>query len=524
MAQQRKKLLNVYFAVRHGESTANVAGIITSTLNSAEGHGLTPKGIQQAEKAANQLRARLGPDAKDVFIITSDFERAQQTAAVIAEQLGAAKPTEDARLRERFFGDFEGASNTNYETVWNKDKKSATHTEDGVESVASVAQRVTALVADVEARCKHRNVVFVSHGDTLGILIAASMGSDLRHHRRVALDNAEVREFSLQLADQNQRLPPQAIRAGPMPFIGKLLAWFSTNGTRAGHRRLVSIGISHYCEKVRWALDLAGCPYTEDMHPPGLHMFATIPVTGAHASMTPVIVTDDGVAMWESTQIIEDLARSYPDRFPAHFCTPEAHGWEEYFDQSLGPNARRVVYSHLLPRRDICVPIMTRNVSWIERTLFPKLFDRVATGMYRSLVVDEDAVAASLSEIRKVFDRVSRHLAGGRAYLCGDTFSSADLTFAALSYPLLLPSLVTNAVLGLDLFDMPQPLQQLVAELRATPAGQHALRVYEKHRPREGETLRLHVESRDRVPPLLPALVVLMFAVSIASGAWFLRR
>src|SRR3954469_17878653 len=35
--------------------------------------------------------------------------------------------------------------------------------------------------------------------------------------------------------------------------------------------RLITIPISHYCEKARWALERAGIPYTEERHLQGLH-------------------------------------------------------------------------------------------------------------------------------------------------------------------------------------------------------------------------------------------------------------
>lgn len=127
-----------------------------------------------------------------------------------------------------------------------------------------------------------------------------------------------------------------------MPTVGRIISWFSHSGSQPGKHRLISIGthtglfdgvharfslllpnntnylracltlpgISHYCEKVRWALDLSGCEYTEDMHPPGLHLFATIPATAARASMTPVLVCPDGSVHWDSTEIISFLVKA----------------------------------------------------------------------------------------------------------------------------------------------------------------------------------------------------------------------
>ena len=38
--------------------------------------------------------------------------------------------------------------------------------------------------------------------------------------------------------------------------------------------RLVTIPISHYCEKARWALERAGIGYREEPHVQGIHQLA----------------------------------------------------------------------------------------------------------------------------------------------------------------------------------------------------------------------------------------------------------
>ena len=38
--------------------------------------------------------------------------------------------------------------------------------------------------------------------------------------------------------------------------------------------RLITIPISHYCEKARWALERAGLPYREERHVQGIHRLA----------------------------------------------------------------------------------------------------------------------------------------------------------------------------------------------------------------------------------------------------------
>jgi broad specificity phosphatase PhoE len=61
-----------------------------------------------------------------------------------------------------------------------------------------VLDRVTALVADLERRYSGRDILLVSHGDTLQILQAGFLRLDPSLHRRLPpLGTAEIRELHL---------------------------------------------------------------------------------------------------------------------------------------------------------------------------------------------------------------------------------------------------------------------------------------------------------------------------------------
>jgi broad specificity phosphatase PhoE len=61
-----------------------------------------------------------------------------------------------------------------------------------------VLDRVTALVADLERRHAGRDILLVSHGDTLQILEAGFLRLDPSRHRRLSpLATAEIRELRL---------------------------------------------------------------------------------------------------------------------------------------------------------------------------------------------------------------------------------------------------------------------------------------------------------------------------------------
>lgn len=78
----------------------------------------------------------------------------------------------------------------------------------------------------------------------------------------------------------------------------------------------------------------------------------------------------------------------------------EVQELEQYFDHKLGPHVRRWAYFHLLNERNVLVRVRSE---------------------------------------------------GGRTYLVGDRFSAADLTFASLAAPLLLPPECRAALPTLDM-------------------------------------------------------------------------
>lgn len=90
------------FLLRHGESTANAAGLFTGSLDV----GLTPLGQRQSRRAAaliNDAGHRVD------LLLTSPMTRARATADLAAEALAGQPPVEiDCRLAERSYGALTG--------------------------------------------------------------------------------------------------------------------------------------------------------------------------------------------------------------------------------------------------------------------------------------------------------------------------------------------------------------------------------------------------------------------------------
>jgi glutathione S-transferase len=241
--------------------------------------------------------------------------------------------------------------------------------------------------------------------------------------------------------------------------------------------RLITIPISHYSEKARWALEYLEIPFKELAHMPPFHRQATKKYDG---TSVPVLVTSTGVAT-DSTDILRYLDRLYPERlYPSDlklqiFCTE----LEVLFNKTLGVHTRRWGYSYALEPK-LLYPRWTFGVPVWEKLLFPVIFPKVATLVKEKYDITETSATESYREIKSVFDRVNKLLADGRKYLVGDRFSALDITFAALAAPILQPPEHHIKPAALEL--LPTQMQTDIRNCQATPAGEFGLRLYRDYR------------------------------------------
>ena len=194
-----RPLRNRYYAVRHGQSTANTAGIISSDpVVALYNHGLTDVGQVEAATAARIL-SQLITDATSIVVISSDFCRAKQTADIIHSRMRLRRPLVlKTALRERNFGQLNGLDNGEYHKVWERDAVNPFHNEWAVESAADVYRRGVALIAECESSYTASVIILVSHGDTLQILQTAfQLVSPSKHRSLQHLGNGHVRQLSI---------------------------------------------------------------------------------------------------------------------------------------------------------------------------------------------------------------------------------------------------------------------------------------------------------------------------------------
>jgi probable phosphoglycerate mutase len=188
------KLKNTYYIMRHGESIANVKRLIVSSPEiGISGYGLTETGRMQTDKSAEQYSG-----LNNIIIYSSDFLRTRETAEIMNGRLhNESKVIFSERLRERFFGDYDMKDNANYETVWEYDVKDPHHNINNVESVMNVLERMSAQISELETAFTKRNILLVSHGDPLQILLTKFAGIDPSEHRSIDhLHPAEIRKLN----------------------------------------------------------------------------------------------------------------------------------------------------------------------------------------------------------------------------------------------------------------------------------------------------------------------------------------
>ena len=243
-------------------------------------------------------------------------------------------------------------------------------------------------------------------------------------------------------------------------------------------RRLLTIPISHYCEKARWALDRAGIAYAEERHVQGIHIAASRRAGGK--GTTPVLVCEDGV-LGESEQIVRWAdARLAPGQRLFVDGDAEVATLCRRLDDGLGPDGRRLIYALMLPHKKLLFAFNNTGVpAWEDRALragWP-VMSRFAA---RYLEIGPRTVEEDTSRVRAEFDAIGERLADGRRYLCGDRFTAADLTFAALAAPMLVPPEYGTPLPQPD--DLPEPVASEVRAFREHPAGEFALRMFRTER------------------------------------------
>lgn len=180
------ELLTVHL-IRHGQSQFNAMGRVQGHTNSP----LTPQGHAQAKAAGEALKGR-----EISALYTSDLLRAWETAEEIGSVLGMApQPVEG--LREVSLGEWEGkeieeirANDPRTLELWYSAPMEANIP--GAEPLDAFRERVLASFEEILSHHAQGEIVIVSHGGVLSVIIAHILEMSLNSLWRFRLDNASI--------------------------------------------------------------------------------------------------------------------------------------------------------------------------------------------------------------------------------------------------------------------------------------------------------------------------------------------
>ena len=138
---------------------------------------------------------------------------------------------------------------------------------------------------------------------------------------------------------------------------------------------------------------------------------------------------------------------------------PDEVALSRRLDAGLGPDGRRLIYSHMLPRPALMLPYNNQGVP-------PLGGSRDAGALSRRGPLGAPGAerrAADAGPVLAEFDSIAERLADGRRHLCGDRFTAADLTFACLAAAVVLPPEYGVAL------PQPEPVARSCACFASTP-------------------------------------------------------
>jgi glutathione S-transferase len=242
------------------------------------------------------------------------------------------------------------------------------------------------------------------------------------------------------------------------------------------------IPLSHFNEKVRWALDYKRIAHRRQV----LGADYLIRAWRATGRGTLPILFLDGRAIGDSTHIIAALEERYPEPplYPGDAdARQRALALEDYFDEQLGPALRAAMITPLFRHDpDLALRVLTTGM---RHKAYPMLrpLVRVFPAFYRFRhKISAAKLDADRATVNAALDRIEQERQG-RAYLVGDMFTVADLTAAGMLSPLLQPPELQYPLR----IELPPYLQDYRATLLQHPATQWAAGIYRLHRGRSAE-------------------------------------
>jgi glutathione S-transferase len=245
---------------------------------------------------------------------------------------------------------------------------------------------------------------------------------------------------------------------------------------------LYHIKVSHYNEKVRWALDYKRIPHVRKAPMPMMHTLWALVMT---RRITFPVLKLNGDTIGDSTRIIEALERDHPDRplYPSdHGERARALELEEFFDEELAPHIRRALFAEVTRNREMFAWVAAPTGGRAVHAGFKGMAPMAGPVLRMRYGINRDSAEQGWEKTAAAMDRLESEL-GGRDYLVGDRFTVADLTAASLFFPIVRPDEAQ--------YQVPDPLPEVLVERREAfatrPGFKWVQEMYSRHRGESAE-------------------------------------
>jgi cytochrome P450/glutathione S-transferase len=238
-------------------------------------------------------------------------------------------------------------------------------------------------------------------------------------------------------------------------------------------------------EIARWVLDLNDILYKDEPHAPILSAAIMSKLTGEPGiNNNPVLIKTDAL-IYSADSIVK-----YFDQrsLPSKTLTPqdpkkktEVLNLYGLFTGDYEYAVSRYVYSLMIPNKSFATSVITKRIPWNEKLACTLRYSSLSRTLQEQLDLSESTPGERLSYIKTIFKQVEDLLSDGRRYLTGDKLTLADIAFASVSAPLIVPYEFGGVVPPIN--ETPPELRKTINELRTTTAGQFVLRLYYEDRP-----------------------------------------
>ncbi|MDR0957577.1 MAG: histidine phosphatase family protein [Candidatus Nomurabacteria bacterium] len=182
--------MSVFF-VRHGQTDWNAQ----HKLMGAADIELNESGRKQASQTRDKLK-----DMKFSAIYASPQKRATETARIIAEFHKDTPLIFSDNLRERDFGQYEGAVNDgNYFGLW----QISTPEADGTETIRQLEDRIFSFLEQIEKKHRDEDILLVGHGGSGTIIETYFNGQpDDGDLLKYVAQNGELKKYEMKLKEE----------------------------------------------------------------------------------------------------------------------------------------------------------------------------------------------------------------------------------------------------------------------------------------------------------------------------------